>query len=179
MKRRFDSEALKAPEHSTVVNAGVVVKRSCTIRNSEDQIKPERLHRMNDNEKVEVSTSITSSSDSSFIGAQRETCEIPVFVGDTTCYLEEKEIEDAIFSLATQRGDKKTFCPSEIPRLILKLNNWRDRMDLTRKVAFRMARSGIVDILQRGVVIESHEFETIRGPMRIRLRSVEPITDSS
>ena len=83
----------------------------------------------------------------------------------------EKKIEAAILSLATQRGTQKTFCPSEIPRLILKLPNWRDYMDLTRKIAFRMAASGIVDITQKGVVRTASEYESLTGPMRIRLSS--------
>ena len=78
-------------------------------------------------------------------------------------------IESAIMALATQRGSQKTFCPSEIPRLILKFPNWRDYMDLTRSVAFRMANSGIVDVMQRGIVRTASEYETLRGPMRIRL----------
>jgi Protein of unknown function (DUF3253) len=81
----------------------------------------------------------------------------------------ESRIESAIMALATQRGSQKTFCPSEIPRLILKFPNWRDYMDLTRSVAFRMATSGIVDVMQKGVVRTASEYETLRGPMRIRL----------
>jgi Protein of unknown function (DUF3253) len=81
----------------------------------------------------------------------------------------ESRIESAIMDLATQRGSQKTFCPSEIPRLILKFPNWRDYMDLTRSVAFRMANSGIVDVMQKGVVRTASEYETLRGPMRIRL----------
>lgn len=175
MKRRFDCEDLKATKNSIIVDAHVVGKRSCTIRNTGDQINSASvtgsLNRVSGNEKAKVFTSTTSSSESNFIGTQQETCERPDVVADNTGYSEEKEIEDAILSLATQRGDKKTFCPSEIPRLVLKLTNWRDRMDLTRKVAFRMARSGIVDVMQRGVVIKTYDFDTIRGPMRLRLHS--------
>lgn len=81
----------------------------------------------------------------------------------------EKRIESAIMALATQRGSQKTFCPSEIPRLVLKFPNWRDYMDLTRSVAFRMANSGVVDVMQKGIVRTASEYETLRGPMRIRL----------
>ena len=81
----------------------------------------------------------------------------------------ENRIESAIMALATQRGSQKTFCPSEIPRLVLKFPNWRDYMDLTRSVAFRMANLGIVDVMQKGIVRTASEYETLRGPMRIRL----------
>lgn len=80
-------------------------------------------------------------------------------------------IESALMALATQRGSQKTFCPSEIPRLVLKFPNWRDYMDLTRSIAFRMANSGIVDVMQKGIVRTASEYETLRGPMRIRLSS--------
>ena len=81
----------------------------------------------------------------------------------------EVRIESAILTLATQRGTQKTFCPSEIPRLVLKISNWRDYMDLTRNIAFKMAASGILDIMQKGIVRSASEYETLRGPMRVRL----------
>ena len=81
----------------------------------------------------------------------------------------EKRIELAITSLAKLRGTQKTFCPSEIPRLVLKFPNWRDYMDLTRSIVFKMATSGIVEVMQKGIVRTTSEFEILRGPMRIRL----------
>ena len=81
----------------------------------------------------------------------------------------EKRIELAIISLANVRGTQKTFCPSEIPRLVLKFPNWRDYMDLTRSIVFKMATSGIVEVMQKGIVRTTSEFEILRGPMRVRL----------
>ena len=103
-------------------------------------------------------------------GSQLEICEEP----DLNSNSVEKQIEDAIFALATKRGDNKTLCPSEIPRLILKYPNWRDYMDLTRKVAFRMAHSGIVDVMQQGKRRNTDEFDSIRGPIRLQLCRLEP-----
>ena len=78
-------------------------------------------------------------------------------------------IEKAIISLINQRGCDKTCCPSEIPRLILKYPNWRDYMDLTRTISFRLASAGILEITQRGTLIDPSSQSTFTGIMRIRL----------
>ena len=81
----------------------------------------------------------------------------------------EIEIERAIISLTTQRGCDKTCCPSEIPRLILKFPNWREYMDLTRAIAFRMAASGTIEITQKGTLIDPSTQSSFTGIMRLRL----------
>ena len=83
-------------------------------------------------------------------------------------------IEKAIISLINQRGCDKTCCPSEIPRLILKYPNWRDYMDLTRTISFRLASAGVLEITQRGTLIDPSSQSTFTGIMRIKL----PKTDS-
>ena len=83
----------------------------------------------------------------------------------------EKEIESAIISLTMTRGCSKSCCPSEIPRLMLKYPNWREFMDVTRKVAFKMAELGTIEILQKGAVINSSQLSCIKGAIRLRLSS--------
>ena len=83
----------------------------------------------------------------------------------------EKEIESAIISLTMTRGCSKSCCPSEIPRLMLKYPNWREFMDVTRKVAFKMAELGTIEILQKGAVINSSQLSCIKGIIRLRLSS--------
>ena len=83
----------------------------------------------------------------------------------------EKEIESAITSLTTTRGCSKSCCPSEIPRLLLKYPNWREYMNLTRKVAFKMAELGTIEILQKGSVINSSQLSCVKGIIRLRLSS--------
>jgi hypothetical protein len=78
------------------------------------------------------------------------------------------EIEDAILKLANKRGLSKSYCPSEIPRLALNRSNWRELMDLTREVAFIMAKAGTVVILQKNVVVKESDLP-VKGIMRIRL----------
>ena len=83
----------------------------------------------------------------------------------------EKEIESAITSLTMTRGCSKSCCPSEIPRLVLKYPNWREHMNLTRKVAFKMAELGTIEILQKGSVINCSQLSCIKGIIRLRLSS--------
>lgn len=79
------------------------------------------------------------------------------------------EIENAIITLVTTRGCNKSCCPSEIPRLILKYPNWREYMEITRKVAVRMAESGTIEISQKGTVIDTTQLSSISGIIRLRL----------
>ena len=90
----------------------------------------------------------------------------------------EKEIESAIISLTMTRGCSKSCCPSEIPRLMLKYPNWREFMDVTRKVAFKMAELGTIEILQKGAVINSSQLSCVKGAIRLRLSSetIESVT---
>lgn len=175
MKRQFN-----VGNEETIADVSVSGKRSCPGRNKKGPIKSlietGNSHRNNDSGPVE---SILSCPEFNGIVSHQEICEEPaVVVGDRNSYSVERVIEDAIISLAKQRGEKKTLCPSEIPRLILKYKNWRDYMDLTRKVAFRMARSGIVDITQKGIKRDANDFESIRGPIRLQLHRSEQTVES-
>ena len=51
--------------------------------------------------------------------------------------------------------------------MVLELPNWRDYMGLTRKVAYRLANEGYVDILS-SMEIVSPKIE-VKGPIRVRL----------
>ena len=42
-------------------------------------------------------------------------------------------------------------------------------MQLTREVAFRMSQAGVIEVMQKGVVIEEDRLSLIRGPIRLRL----------
>jgi hypothetical protein len=177
MKRQFNSVI-----QETIADVPVKGKRSCSVRNKVDSNRPATekgdSHRDHDCEPVAEQAGIPLSPDLNSTGSQLEICKVPDLVGDTNSKSVEKEIEDAIYALATKRGDKKTLCPSEIPRLILKYTNWRDYMDLTRKVAFRMAHSGIVDVMQQGKRRNTDEFENLRGPIRLQLCRSEPTVET-
>lgn len=86
--------------------------------------------------------------------------------------IDENDIKHAIITIVQKRGPSKTCCPSEIPRLFFKLRNWRSKMDMTRSVAYEMAREGKISILQKGREIAIEDISTISGPIRLRLRGM-------
>ena len=80
-------------------------------------------------------------------------------------------IEAAMLQRAQERhrANGGTLCPSEVPRLSLKLIDWRAHMDATRAVARRLARDGVLEVLQKGRVVSPDD--NIRGPIRLRLKA--------
>jgi hypothetical protein len=84
-------------------------------------------------------------------------------------YSMEARIEAALLERAHDRHrTKTTMCPSEVPRLQLRLTNWRVHMDTTRAIARRLAREGRIEILQKGHVVDPDA--PISGPIRLRLK---------
>ena len=81
--------------------------------------------------------------------------------------IDDKLLEVTMLNILEKRKAGATCCPSEIPRS-LPLADWRGLMDRTREVALRLARDGVIDILQRGEVLQ--DLQNIRGPIRLRLR---------
>ncbi len=78
---------------------------------------------------------------------------------------ENAELRRAILSLTRERGPDKTICPSDAARAVGG-EGWRDLMDQARDIARDLARSGDVEITQRGEVLDPDG--TWRGPIRIR-----------
>jgi len=70
-----------------------------------------------------------------------------------------------ILELARARAPAKTICPSDAARAVGG-ERWRDLMDDARAAARDLARSGDVEITQRGKVLDPDA--TWRGPIRIR-----------
>ena len=77
-----------------------------------------------------------------------------------------QRLRTAILELARDRGPEKTICPSDAARAIGG-DDWRDLMDEARDVARDLARSGDVEISQKGAVLDPDA--TWRGPIRIRI----------
>ena len=76
-----------------------------------------------------------------------------------------QRLRAAILDLAQQRGRDKTICPSDAARAVGG-ENWRDLMDDARDIARDLARSGDVEISQKGEVLDPDA--TWHGPIRIR-----------
>lgn len=72
-------------------------------------------------------------------------------------------LEAAILMLLADRPGTATICPSEAARAI-GAEGWRSLMDDTRRAARRLAAADLVEIRQRGAVVDpSHA----KGPIRL------------
>jgi hypothetical protein len=76
-----------------------------------------------------------------------------------------------ILAIAAERGEAKSFCPSEVARALAE--DWRPLLTHVRAAARRLAEAGRIDILRHGKPIEP---AAIRGVIRLRLKP--PHTDS-
>jgi hypothetical protein len=74
-------------------------------------------------------------------------------------------IAAAIVGRLRARAPGATCCPSEIARALAP-DDWRSWMEPVRAAARALADAGLVEITQRGRVVDGH---TARGPIRLRL----------
>jgi hypothetical protein len=77
----------------------------------------------------------------------------------------DRALEAAIERLLSTRARDATICPSEAARVV-DPRGWRDGMNRARDAARRLTARGIVEIVQRGSVVDP---STARGPIRVRL----------
>lgn len=77
-------------------------------------------------------------------------------------------LEAAIRAFAGHRGARSSTCPSDAARAVGG-GHWRDLMDDARDTARSLARAGLVEITQRGEVLDPDA--DWRGPIRIRAAS--------
>ncbi|MFL2000297.1 DUF3253 domain-containing protein [Microbacterium sp. A1-JK] len=78
----------------------------------------------------------------------------------------DRDLEAAILGLLAHRAATSTICPSEAARVVGG-EQWREQMDAARAAAARLEAAGVVDITQRGEIVDP---ATARGPIRIRRR---------
>jgi hypothetical protein len=84
-------------------------------------------------------------------------------------------LERTMREIVGSRRYPATACPSEVPRLLVARRqagggiggDWRALMDPTREIARRLAREGVLQITQRGQVVEDLD-APLRGPIRLR-----------
>ena len=82
----------------------------------------------------------------------------------------DRDMERTILELLAKRAEGATICPSEAARAAAG-EDWRDQMDAARSAAQRLVVAGVVDITQRGEVVD---LATASGPIRIRGRPTAP-----
>lgn len=76
-----------------------------------------------------------------------------------------KKIQEKILELTRKVGPEKTICPSEVARA-LEPEEWRELMEKVRETACKMHEAGMIQITQKGNVVESFNF---KGPIRLRI----------
>ena len=77
----------------------------------------------------------------------------------------DRALEAAIQALLDQRSRDSTICPSEAARVVGG-DEWRELMEPSRRAARRLVAQGMVEITQKGRVVDP---STAKGPIRIRL----------
>ena len=70
-----------------------------------------------------------------------------------------------ILQIAAERGEEKSFCPSEVARALSE--DWRPLLTHVRAAARRLAEAGQIDILRHGKPIEP---AAMKGVIRLRLK---------
>ncbi|MEM9494160.1 MAG: DUF3253 domain-containing protein, partial [Myxococcota bacterium] len=92
----------------------------------------------------------------------------------------ERRLEQAIVDLLDRRRDGASICPSEVARAVSAERGedagttnpapWRALMEPVRRAARRLAHRGVIDITQRGAVVDPTAFV---GPIRLRFSADE------
>ena len=82
---------------------------------------------------------------------------------------DDEALEQLICALLKERGHGKTICPSEAARRHFGDAGLKpERMEQTRRAARRLVAAGVIEIMQRGHIVDP---STARGPIRLRLCS--------
>ncbi len=80
----------------------------------------------------------------------------------------DRELETTILALLEDRAAGATICPSEAARQV-DAAEWAQLMERARSAARRLVAIGVVEITQRGTVVDP---STASGPIRVRLAPV-------
>jgi hypothetical protein len=75
-----------------------------------------------------------------------------------------EQLEELVLALLARRAPGATICPSEAARAAA--DDWRALMPAVRDRAADMADRGVLEVTQRGVVVDPR---AARGPVRLRL----------
>ena len=81
--------------------------------------------------------------------------------------LQMNDLEERIMLMANDRGQTKTFCPSEIARQMSSNEiEWRSYMEPVRSVAAKLIDQGRLVCKQKGQIVD---IRTVKGPIRLQL----------
>lgn len=80
--------------------------------------------------------------------------------------LSDDSIQACLLQLVVDRGPDKTICPSEVARA-LGDQSWRSLMPRVRSIGAALAKSGAIEITQKGQVVSPDD---AKGPIRYRIK---------
>jgi len=82
-----------------------------------------------------------------------------------------EQIRECIVEMLVERGAGRSLCPSEAAQVLgTRLGcPWQDLMRPVRAMAAALAEGGIVEAIQHETVVD---IQQVRGPVRLRLRSL-------
>lgn len=88
------------------------------------------------------------------------------------------DVKNEILRLLMCLKSGESICPSDAARAFG--SKWRQHMPLVRDVVADMFRDELIDVTQQGAVIDLDErsIESIKGPIRLRLRRSQPSNES-
>jgi len=78
----------------------------------------------------------------------------------------DRRLEQSIIDLLKRRSGSATICPSEAARAV-QPDGWENLMEDTRCAARRLVVKGLIEIVQKGSVVDP---STAKGPIRLRAR---------
>lgn len=82
----------------------------------------------------------------------------------------EERIESHLQSLVESLGHDQTACPSDVPRELFAGEIWRQHLDLTKRIAARLACAGLLQVEQKKAVIDPRQWDADGRPGIVRLR---------
>jgi hypothetical protein len=77
----------------------------------------------------------------------------------------DRQLEETILVLLSQRSRSATICPSEAARAVSP-EDWASQMEPARRAARRLVAAGKIVITQKGEIVDG---STAKGPIRLRL----------
>jgi hypothetical protein len=83
-----------------------------------------------------------------------------------------ERIRDCLMELLVERGPGRSICPSEAAHMVgVRIScRWQDLMRPVRTVAAALAESGVLEATQHEAIVD---IRNVRGPIRLRLRSLQ------
>lgn len=76
----------------------------------------------------------------------------------------EELLRETLMRLLEQRGELASLCPSEVARAVSP-GQWRPLMPAVRALAAALAAEGVLEVTQRGLVVDPRRAV---GPIRLR-----------